>query len=54
MTDLDAFDALDGLDAAVRVAVVSSEGPSELGERADLIVGSTQALREPRLPVVRP
>jgi trehalose 6-phosphate phosphatase len=46
VTDLDAFDALDGLEAAVRVAVVSSEGPSELGERADLIVGSTHAFRE--------
>jgi trehalose 6-phosphate phosphatase len=42
-TDLDAFDALDGLEAAVRVAVVSAEGPSALGERADLIVGSTDA-----------
>jgi trehalose 6-phosphate phosphatase len=45
-TDLDGFDALDGLEAAVRVAVVSSEGPSELGERADLIVGSTDAFLE--------
>jgi trehalose 6-phosphate phosphatase len=46
VTDLDAFDALDGLEAAVRVAVVSAEGPSELGERADVIVGSTHAFRE--------
>ena len=30
-TDLHGFDALDGLDAAVRVAVVSAEGPAELG-----------------------
>jgi trehalose 6-phosphate phosphatase len=45
-TDLDGFDALDGLDAAVRVAVVSSEGPSALGERADVIVGSTEAFVE--------
>ena len=45
-TDLDGFAALDGLEAAVRVAVVSAEGPSALGERADLIVGSTEALRE--------
>jgi trehalose 6-phosphate phosphatase len=45
-TDLDGFDALDGLDTSVRVAVVSSEGPSELGERADVILGSTQALVE--------
>jgi trehalose 6-phosphate phosphatase len=46
VTDLDGFAALDGLEAAVRVAVVSSEGPSELGERADLIVGSTDAFAE--------
>lgn len=45
-TDLDGFDALDGLEAAVRVAVVSAEGPSELGERADLILGSTEAFVE--------
>jgi trehalose 6-phosphate phosphatase len=45
-TDLDGFDALDGLEAAVRVAVVSAEGPSALGERADLIVGSTDAFLE--------
>ncbi|MDP9285229.1 MAG: trehalose-phosphatase [Actinomycetota bacterium] len=45
-TDLDGFAALDGLDAAVRVAVVSSEGPSELGRRADLIVGSPDAFLE--------
>lgn len=45
-TDLDGFDALDGLEAAVRVAVVSAEGPSALGERADVIVGSTDAFVE--------
>ena len=45
-TDLDGFAALDGLEAAVRVAVVSTEGPSELGSRADLRVGSTGAFRE--------
>ncbi|HUZ81063.1 MAG TPA: trehalose-phosphatase [Gaiellaceae bacterium] len=45
-TDLDGFAALDGLDAAVRVAVVSAEGPSELGERADVLVGSTDAFVE--------
>jgi trehalose 6-phosphate phosphatase len=45
-TDLDGFAALDGLDAAVRVAVVSAEGPSELGQRADVIVGSTDAFVE--------
>jgi trehalose-phosphatase len=45
-TDLDGFDALDGLETAVRVAVVSAEGPSELGERADVIVGSTETFRD--------
>jgi trehalose 6-phosphate phosphatase len=45
-TDLDGFAALDGLEAAVRVAVVSNEGPSALGERADLIVSSTEEFRE--------
>jgi trehalose 6-phosphate phosphatase len=45
-TDLDAFAALDGLEAAVRVAVSSAEGPSDLGTRADLVVGSPAALAE--------
>jgi trehalose 6-phosphate phosphatase len=45
-TDLNGFDALDGLDAAVRVAVVSGEGPAVLGERADVVVGSTGAFLE--------
>jgi trehalose 6-phosphate phosphatase len=45
-TDLDGFAALDGLEAAVRVAIVSPEGPAELGERADLVVGSTAAFVE--------
>ncbi len=45
-TDLDGFAALDGLDDAVRVAIVSSEGPSQLGEQADLILGSTGAFLE--------
>ena len=45
-TDLDGFTALDGLDAAVRIAVVSAEGPAELGERADVVVGSTESFRE--------
>jgi len=45
-TDLDGFAALDGLEAAVRVAVVSDEGPSELGARADIVVGSTEAFAE--------
>jgi trehalose 6-phosphate phosphatase len=45
-TDLDAFRGLDGLDHAVRVAVVSDEGPSELGAAADIVVGGTAALAE--------
>jgi trehalose 6-phosphate phosphatase len=43
-TDLDAFAALDGLDLAVRVAVSSTEGPSELKAHADVIVASPEAL----------
>jgi trehalose 6-phosphate phosphatase len=45
-TDLDAFRALDGLDASVRVAIVSEEAPSDLGVGADVVVGSPQALLE--------
>ena len=45
-TDLEAFRGLDGLDLAVRVAVVSAEGPSALGEAADVVVGGTEALVE--------
>jgi trehalose 6-phosphate phosphatase len=45
-TDLDGFAALDGLELAVRVAVASSEGPSQLGERADLVVSSPGAFLE--------
>ena len=37
-TDLDAFDALAGLELGVRVAVASAEGPPELREAADLVV----------------
>jgi trehalose 6-phosphate phosphatase len=39
-TDLDAFAALDGLELGIRVAVASPEGPAELRERADLVLGS--------------
>jgi trehalose 6-phosphate phosphatase len=46
VTDLDGFRALDGLDVAVRVAVVSDDGPSELGTLADLRLGSTGAFLE--------
>jgi trehalose 6-phosphate phosphatase len=45
-TDLEAFRGLDGLDLAVRVAVVSDEGPSSLGQAADVIVGGTAELVE--------
>jgi trehalose 6-phosphate phosphatase len=37
-TDLDGFQALDGLELAVRLAVVSREGPNALYEAADLTV----------------
>jgi len=43
-TDLDAFRGLDGLELAVRVAVVSDEGPNDLGEAADILVGEPHAL----------
>jgi trehalose-phosphatase len=46
VTDIDGFRALDGLEVAARVAVASSEGPSELGELADVVVGSTGAFLE--------
>jgi trehalose 6-phosphate phosphatase len=46
VTDLDGFRALDGLELAVRVAIASAEGPSELGELADLVLGSTDAFLE--------
>jgi trehalose 6-phosphate phosphatase len=45
-TDLDAFRGLDGLEVAVRVAVVSEEGPSDLGRAADLVVGGPAELLE--------
>jgi trehalose-phosphatase len=45
-TDLDGFAALDGLETAVRIAVVSAEGPAELGERADMVVGSPEVFRD--------
>jgi trehalose 6-phosphate phosphatase len=38
-TDLDAFDALGGLELGVRVAVASADGPPELREAADVVVG---------------
>ena len=38
-TDLDAFRGLDGLELSIRVAVASAEGPPQLLEAADLVVG---------------
>jgi trehalose 6-phosphate phosphatase len=46
VTDLDGFRALDGLDVALRIAIASPEGPAELGEQADLVLGSPSALLE--------
>ena len=43
-TDLDAFRGLDGLELAVRVAVVSDEAPPELVQRADVVVAGPEEL----------
>ena len=45
-TDLDAFLALDGLELGIRVAIASAEGPNELGEAADLVLGGPAELLE--------
>ena len=45
-TDLDAFRAVGDLEVAVRVAVASDEGPPELREAADLVVGSPAEFAE--------
>jgi trehalose 6-phosphate phosphatase len=45
-TDLDAFAALDGLELAVRVAIASHEAPTALWQRADVVLGSPEALVE--------
>lgn len=45
-TDLDAFNALQGLELGVRVAVASPEGPAELRETADIVVDGPAELRE--------
>ena len=42
VTDLDAFRALDGLEFAVRVAMISPEGPAELATLADIEVAGTE------------
>ena len=41
-TDLDGFQALDGLEVSVRVAVASHESPPELREAADLVVANPE------------
>jgi trehalose 6-phosphate phosphatase len=43
-TDLDAFDALDAVEVAVRVGVRSDEGPPAIVERADLVVDGTEGV----------
>ncbi|MDX6437080.1 MAG: trehalose 6-phosphate phosphatase [Gaiellaceae bacterium] len=43
-TDLNGFQALDGLELSVRIAVASAEGPAELLKAADLIVDSPAEL----------
>ena len=45
-TDLDAFRALETLDLGVRVAVTSAEGPAQLRETADIVVGGPAQLLE--------
>lgn len=45
-TDLDAFNALEGLVLGVRVAVASPEGPKALLEAADIVVDGPAELRE--------
>jgi len=40
-TDLDAFRAVDGLECAVRVAVLSEESPALLRDYAEIVVGNT-------------
>jgi trehalose 6-phosphate phosphatase len=45
-TDLDGFRALDGLELAIRVAVLSREGPAALYESADLTVEGPGEFRQ--------
>lgn len=45
-TDADAFEGLDGLDVAVRVAVASEEAPAELLAAADIAVDGPRGLVE--------
>lgn len=45
-TDVDAFDGLDGLELALRVAVRSAEAPAALLEAADLVVDGPDGVLE--------
>jgi trehalose 6-phosphate phosphatase len=45
-TDLDAFLGLDGLELAVRIAISSTEAPSDLATAADLVLAEPTALLE--------
>jgi trehalose 6-phosphate phosphatase len=45
-TDLDAFRAVNELEHKVRVAVVSDESPTLLGEHAEIVLGSTEEFLE--------
>jgi trehalose 6-phosphate phosphatase len=45
-TDLDAFNAVAGLELGVRVAVASPEGPVELREAADVVVDGPPSMLE--------
>ena len=43
-TDLDAFRGLEGLEASLRIAIGSAEGPSELAAAADLVLAGPAEL----------
>jgi trehalose-6-phosphatase len=45
-TDLDSFRAVDGLECAVRVAVLSEESPALLRDYAEIVVASTSEFLE--------
>jgi trehalose 6-phosphate phosphatase len=45
-TDLDAFRAVEELEHKVRIAVLSDESPTLLGEHAEIILGSTEEFLE--------
>jgi trehalose-phosphatase len=45
-TDLDAFRAVEELEHKVRVAVLSDESPTLLGEHAEIVLGSTEEFLE--------